>query len=124
MRIEQDNGFTQWDVPGCLMALTIYANGSGVRVDNPWNGPINEGRVSRLSAGRYRVVHNLGHDAYVPMAISAYRNNTGANRWNYIVNVVEKTNTYFTLQVTDNKDNIDDCTLYVSMFGMNNFKME
>lgn len=122
VRIDQGDN-NSWDTPGCLMAMTIVGRPDGITVKDGWDGPISSGTVTRLDTGVYRVTHNLGHDNYVPMAISSYLNNSGNGRCNYITNITEKTSTYFTIKVSDNKDNKDDCTLYVTMFGRNKFRM-
>lgn len=119
-----EQGDAQWNVPGCLMAMTIIGTPTGVSALNGWNGPVNEGKLTRLGIGKYKITHNLGHENYVPMAIAQYTNNSGNGRCNYIVNVVEKTSAFFTISVNDNKDNVDDCTVYVTMFGLNNYKIK
>ena len=118
--VEMKQGINTWDAPGCIMAVTISWDPTtkAFSVTNGWQGRITNISLARTGKGKYKIIHNLGHNEYVPMAISNYYAN-GENKYNIVVNLLEKTETFFTISLVDDESYAVDGVVYVSMFGRN-----
>lgn len=112
-----------WTSPGVLFAglytgrgLQIHWKVSNINVSAEW--------ITRDgdSVNRYRITHNLGHTGYVPMltAYTATAINVQAEQQTYpLVTAITSTYFDFTMKNTDNRAEIPDEPVLISILGCN-----
>ena len=104
-----------WNAPGTLMICT-KSDGASAVPSKIWGQGCNLTGYVRVRVGVYKFSHNLGHTDYTVMGIG-FDASLGGNT---IVGLLEKTSTYFTVNLVDRSNGqTTDKGFEVVVFGRN-----
>lgn len=105
-----------WDAPGALWAGRISGEG---RVENSWGNGCYVYSAQRLSTGRFRVNHNIGHTGYfVQITCTPYT--SGANHYGFGV-IEAKTAQYFEYECVGHNGVVGNVATEVCIIGRNKY---
>ena len=99
-----------WNAPGILCGVYVYAGGTGNQF---WGNGCTVDIVSKISTGRYRIYHNLGHTKY-----SAIIQASDDNGWCFGM-VKSITSTYLDVHLVDANQGDRNVSFFLYLVGRN-----